>query len=372
MPSIITLSSNIPWETTGWKNNSVTVSRPVYDCIGVSSNSTTSTTAHFNIWANGLSSVDGTLKPYRNDAQNIPYLYTDNSGNTYSAGTTAYIKPIVSVNNRHCVLATPKPPLPPVELPAYTFRFQFSKASYDPTTVTGWKSGSTWTKVTTGAGESANQWDYTHTTENWDDEFNGKFSAADNLVDVLYAGDFAGVTSMANKAYIGSKVAGGTFGASGANGTSYLRSICTFDTSNVKNLDGMFFHCSVLGKAPKLNTSACSSFWSMFDSCGSLQWADGFDFRNASRLRSMFANCSLRILPSFSSVNPAKLNGSAHYLFQKNEYAGEYGSPGISAAYYYLSACPNIKYNQNTFDICGSLTQAGQAERALIPAGWKK
>ena len=370
MPSIITLTSNIPWETSGWKNSRVTVTRPVYDCVGVSSNSTTSTTAHFNIWANGLSSVDGTLMPYRNDEHNVPYLFTDNSGNTYSAGTTAYIKPVVAINNRHCVLGPPEPPLPPVELPDYTFRFQFSNTSYNPTNVTGWKSGSTWTKVTTNDG--TNQWDYTHVTANWDDEFNGKFSAADNLVDILYAGDFAGVTSMANKEFINSKVAGGTFGGKTSTGKSYIRSVCTFDTSNVKNMNGLFFHCPALAKVPKLNTSACSSFWSMFDSDTSLQWADGFDFSNAVILRSMFANCSLRILPSFSSVNPAKLNGSAQFLFQKNEYAGEYGSPGISAAYKYLSACPNIKYNQNTFDVCGSATQAGQAERALIPTGWKK
>ena len=368
MPSIITLSSNIPWSANGKNDRKIEVSRPIYDCIGISSNNSTTATAHFNIWANGLSSVDGTLMPYRNyTSLNEPRLVQDSSGNYYSAGSAVTIKPVIAVNNRHCVLGPPIPPLPPIELPDYTFRFQFSNTSYNPTNVAGWKSGSTWTKVETNDG--TNQWDYTHATANWDDEFGGKFSAENNIVDILYAGEFSGVTSMANK-YKGSKVSGGTFGSLGSNSNSYIRSICEFNTENVVNMNGMFFHCSQLAKVPKLNTSACTAFWSMFDSCGALQWADGFDFSNAKILRAMFANCQLRIFPSLSSLGDTSKIISAHYMFQGNAMAGEYGSPGMSAAYSYLSSCGAGKYNSSTFVSAGTATEAGRAERAVIPKSW--
>lgn len=368
MPNIITLSSNISWSAIGLNDRKSNVTRPIYDCIGYSSNDNETTTAHFNIWANGLSSVDGTLMPYRNyTSQNVPRLVVDCSGNYYSAGVATTIKPVIAVNNRHCVIGPPEPPPAPIVLPDYTFRFKFSDTSYDPTNVTGWKTGSTWTKVTTNDG--TNQWDYTHATANWDDEFNGKFSAANNLVDVIAAGEFGGVTSMANKAFVNNKVAGGTFGSSNSQKTSYVRSICEFNTENVVNMNGMFFH-SLISKVPKLNTSSCSAFWSMFDSCGSLKWADGFDFTNARILRSMFANCQLRIFPSLSSLGDTSKIISAHYMFQGNAMAGEYGSPGMSAAYSYLSSCVAGKYNNSTFVSAGTSSEAGRAERAVIPKSW--
>lgn len=369
MPNIITLSSNIAWSAIGLNDRKTSETRPIYDCIGYSSNNNETTTAHFNIWANGLSSVDGTLMPYRNyTSQNVPRLVEDCSGNYYSAGSATTIKPVIAVNNRHCVIGPPEPPLPPIELPDYTFRFQFSNTSYDPTNVTGWKSGSTWTRVETNDG--TNQWDYTHVTANWDDEFNGMFTATNNIVDVLYAGEFSGVTSMANKVFVQNKVAGGVFGSSVKEKNSYVRSICEFNTENVVNMNGMFFHCPQLAKVPKLNTSSCSAFWSMFDSCGSLKWADGFDFRNAKLLRSMFANCQLRILPSLSSLGDTSKIISAHYMFQGNAMAGEYGSPGLSAAYSYLSSCAGSQYNNATFASAGTSSEAGRAERAVIPKSW--
>lgn len=367
MPNIITLSSNIAWSAIGINDRKSSVTRPIYDCIGYSSNSSETTTAHFNIWANGLSSVDGTLMPYRNyTSQNVPRLVEDCSGNYYSAGVATTIKPVITVNNRHCVIGPPEPPPTPIVLPDYTFRFQFSNTAYNPVNAHAGKTGGTWTKV---EDITANKWDYTHITANWDDEFNGNFTASNNLVDVIAAGEFSGVTSMANKALVSNKVAGGVFGSSTKDQTSYVRSICEFNTENVVNMNGMFFHSSI-AKVPKLNTSACSAFWSMFDSCGSLKWADGFDFRNARIIRSMFANCQLRIFPSLSSLGDTSKIISAHYMFQGNAMAGEYGSPGMSAAYSYLSSCASNKYNNSTFASAGTSSEAGRAERAVIPKSW--
>lgn len=374
MSDILTIS-NGDWSATDNRNNV----KQVFTVQGISggryydpdvADPTTYTTAYFNVWADGLSSNG---EPYRvSGGRNV--ILTDRYGNHYSAGSAAKSKYVIAVNNMHMVLGTPKEPLPPIELPDYTFRFQFSNTAYNPTTVTGWKSGSTWTKVTTGAGESANQWDYTHVTANWNDEFLGKFSAANNLVDILYAGEFSGVTSMGNNhGSTATKVSGGTFGSSGANKTSYIRSVCDFNTENIVNMEGMFFHCNNLTVAPRLNTSACTSFWSMFDSCIALKWINGYRFDNAVQIRSFAANCSLSILPDLSTINPSKII-SASYIFQGNSNVGEFGSPGISAAYSYLSACPNVKYT-GAYKGTGSATSATipqvAAELALVPGGWK-
>lgn len=359
MPNVLTVSSNNNWRV---------LNKNVYSCSGLSANNGTTTTALFNIWANGISAVDGIMQPYRVTG-NVTAVVKDFSGNPYTAISAEKRINILSYNDRHCVLSTPARPLPPVELPAYTFRFQFSNTAYNPVNVGGWKSGSTWTKVTSGAGLTNNQWDYTHTTANWDDEFNGKFTAASNVVDILYAGDFSNVTSMANKAYVNSKVAGGTFGAGTSDKTSYIKSICSFDTSNVKNMDGIFFHCGLLTTLPSLNTSACSSFWSSFDTCGSLKWVNGLSFKNTKILRSVFANCNLRILPDISDIIATNLI-SADYAFLNNTMCGEYGSPGILAAYSYLSATRGT--HRSTFASCGTRTPAGSAELAQIPDNWKK
>ena len=359
---VITLINTNPW---------VVNNRNVYQVQGISANaSNQTTTAYFNIWANGISSVDGVDRLYRTSGSRN-YLVTDISGNLYDNPIQLNEKTVIAVNNRHAVLAPPEEPLPPVELPPCTFRMQFSNTAYNPTTVTGWKSGSTWTKVT---GTDLNQWDYTHVTANWNDEFLGKFSATNNFVDILYAGDFSSVTSMGNN-HGTAKVSGGTFGSSGAGKTSYLRSICEFDTSNIVNMEGMFFHCGSLTKVPKLNTSACSSFWSMFDTCISLKWVNGLDFRSAKHVRAIFANCALSILPDISTLSLANITTacSAAYAFQANSMVGEFGSPGISASYSYLSAY--TKYFTGAYKGTGSAISAREpqvaAELAVIPGSWK-
>lgn len=360
MSKVLTIDNGDPW---------LVGSKTVYKASGVSADvgAGTATTALFNVCADGISAG----VPYKTSAgRNYPV--TDIYGNTYSGASAASCKYVLAVNNMHCVMAPPKEPLPPVELPAYTFRFQFSDTAYNPTNVTGWKSGSTWTQVEDA---ETNQWDYTHVTANWDDEFRGKFSAANNLVDILYAGEFSGVTSMGNIHGANAKVAGGTFGSKDAGTQSYLRSICSFNTENVKNMEGMFFHCAQLTTAPALNTSACSSFWSMFDTCGSLKWINGLDFTNAVHIRALAANCSLRILPDLSTIDQTKIV-SAGYIFQGNYMCGEFGSPGISASYYYLSGCTNSKFNHGSaYSKTASATSATipqvAAELALIPNSWK-
>ena len=305
------------------------------------------------------------------DDNGVPYIL---DGQThillpYTNAVRVIEKKCLAINNSHSVLTTPLPPVPPVSLPPYTMRFKFSKASYDPTQVSGWKSGSVWTKV---QDTDENIWDYTRESSNWDDEFNGKFISSDNFVDVTHAGDMSGVTSMTNQAYISSKVAGGVFGSGKSTQVSYVRSVCSFDTSNVTKMEGMFFKCSSMTTCPSLDTHNCTSFWSMFDGCAGLKWVNGLDFSSATSIRAIFANCNLRKLPDMSTITSSL--SLCQYAFQGNAYCGEYGSPGILDAYNYLRAANPSNYT-SCFINCGNSSQTdnpeGYEEYSQIPNNWK-
>lgn len=246
----------------------------------------------------------------------------------------------------------------------YTLRFHFIKTNgtYDPTTISGWKYGSTWTQVSS----EPNIWDYTHETSNWDDEFNGILRTNSTYCSVIAAGDMSGVTSMKNVAYVSNKVAGGVFGGGGTNNNSTMVTyVCKFDTSNVTNMDGMFFRCIYLKAVPNFDTSSCTSFWSTFDRCTYISKYPKFDHSKATSIRAMHAtNHSLCYLPDYSDVT-SSLN-ACQYAFQ-NTYSV---MKGITSAYNYLSAV-NPATHASTFLNCGLKTTQGSAELANIPSDWK-
>ena len=302
----------------------------------------------------------------------VDYVWV--SGNTFNPVTRATFtdkvkkKIVLSLNTQqHLVLGAPYVPPEPVSLPAYTFRFKFSNASYNPTNVSGWKSGCTWTQVT---GTSDNVWDYTRTDSNWDLEFNGKFTDINNMVDIIAAGDMSGVTSMncPSSAYIGGKVRSGTFGSGGQYTYCYIRSICAFNMSNVTKMDGLFYNCTYLSNLPVLDTRNVTTMWSSLDGCSGLRWVTGLRFDNCTSIRAMFANCNLRKLPDLSSVT-TKLK-KCQYAFLANKLCGEYGSPGILDAYNNLLRCNTSDHTQ-CFVSCGMDTPLGSAELSQVGTGWK-
>lgn len=241
----------------------------------------------------------------------------------------------------------------------YTLRFHFMKSTYDPTT-DYWKEGSTWTQVSS----SPNIWDYTHESSNWDDEFNGKLKSSNATCSVIAAGDMSGVTSMKNVAYASGKVAGGVFGSGTATNYSFVTYVCKFDTSNVTNMDGMFFRCINLKAVPNFDTSSCTSFWSTFDRCHYISKYPKFDYSNAISIRAMYAyNHSLCYLQDYSDVTSSL--DSCQYAFQNNYSAMK----GITNAYNYLSAANPTNYT-DTFINCGRDTTTGAAELAQIPSSW--
>lgn len=322
------------------------------------------------VTVNMLADGDDNGKPYKLSGSRHVYL-KDPNGNDFTGAVRIQGNRSLMVNSTtHSICIPPEVPPPHIDLPDYTLRFRFSMAGYDPTTATdhsgfNFKSGHTWTKV---LDSDYNDWDYTRENANWDDEFNGIFTNGNNMVDIIAAGDMSGVTSMKNTKYLSGKVDGGTFGSGSKNSSCSIRSICTFDSSNITSMDGLCFHCTHMKKAPELDYSGVTSFWSAFDSCTGLAYVNRMDFSSATSLRALFANCSLKQLPDMSTVT-SRLN-LCQYAFQGNVNCGINGNPGILDAYnYLLAANPGTK--NACFSHTGENTTAGRAELAQVPNNWK-
>ena len=283
----------------------------------------------------------GSDTPYMSNAVKL--------SSTYAIATDSYSRTTATLTQTDTsVLSTP-----------YTLRFHFSSEYYNPTNYS-WKSGATWTQV------SNRIWDYTHETSNWDDEFNGKFITEwDTQVAVIAAGDMSGVTSMKNTAYVSNKVAGGVFGSASSSNISMFIYICDFDTSNVTNLDGLFYGCGYLQSLPTLNTSSCTSFWSTFDGCNSALFIPQVDLSHTASMRAMFSKCfSLLYWPDLSNVNPSL--SLCQYCFERNGNV----TKGITTSYNYLSAL-NTTNHTACFNKCGLASTISQSELSNVPTGWK-
>lgn len=327
---------------------------------------TSGSTVTLNILADG----DDNGKPYKLNGSTHVYI-KDPNGNDYTGATRVTgSRCLVASSSTNGWCVPPEPPPPHVELPAYTMRFRFSDTNYDPTTATlpsgfSFKSGCTWTQVT---GTGYNDWDYTRADSNWNDEFNGIFTDPNNMVDIIAAGDMSGVTSMKNVKYKSNKVNGGTFGSGDNQKACSIRSICSFDSSNITNIDGLCFHCIYMKKAPEIDMSHVTSTWSTFDSCTSMAYVNRLDLSSATYVRSLFANCNLKQLPSLASL-PSRIT-NCQYMFQGNNDCGINGNPGITAAYNELAA-RSPSSTTACFKECGKNTTAGNAELRNIPSGWK-
>lgn len=64
------------------------------------------------------------------------------------------------------------------------------------------------------------------------------------------------------------------------------------DTSNVINMDQMFYSCPYLYKIPPLDTSKVTTMRSMFNNCSRLYSVPLLDASNVTFMNSMFINCS--------------------------------------------------------------------------------
>ena len=208
-------------------------------------------------------------------------------------------------------------------LPAKTLRFEFSDSSYDPTQESGWKSGSTWTQVSTSYG---NIWDWYCSSNNWEGAFNAKFKTAGNYVKVL-EGNLQGVTKLNSTFYNAeyltevhsltntSSVTSVSYMFAG--GCPWLTTVELFDTSNVTNMYGFFWGCQRFSYIPLFDTSKVTNITNAFH-------------------------------------DTPRVNGGALALYTQ---ASTQTTPPTD--------------HTDTFDGCGRLTTTGAAELAQIPDDWK-
>ena len=258
--------------------------------------------------------------------------------------------------NGYGLVVSGQNPYNPLNLPAYTVRFQFDDSSYDPTQVSGWKRGSAWTRVST----SPNIWDYYNSTSDFQSAVDSKFQDNQNTVHVLGANistlykraksmfakcsslvsvaniDLSGCTSSDDIFWRCNRLASiGSIDCSGSNriegmfdgcsslivspylklkntgtldaGSMFydcinLTSVTLFDTSVITNMAGLFGGCTSLTTVPLFNTSNVTNMGYMFGGCTSLTTVPLFDTSNVTTMDSMFANClALQTVPLFNT-----------------------------------------------------------------------
>ena len=79
---------------------------------------------------------------------------------------------------------------------------------------------------------------------------------------------------------------------SGYLGTTVNELIAYNDTSNVTNMQSMFYGCSKLTSIPPLDTSKVTNMGSMFKLCSKLTTIPQFDISKVNDMNSMFQGCS--------------------------------------------------------------------------------
>ena len=90
---------------------------------------------------------------------------------------------------------------------------------------------------------------------------------------------------------------------------SNLVSIPELDTSNVTNMDNMFSYCQTLLYIPELDTSNVTNMRYMFYNCQKITSLPQLNTSNVTNMEYIFANCGeLRIIPQFDTSKVTNFN----------------------------------------------------------------
>lgn len=97
-------------------------------------------------------------------------------------------------------------------------------------------------------------------------------------------------------------------------GCSSLKSIPAMNTQNVTNMYSMFNGCVKLSTVPLLNTSNVTNMFRMFDNCSSLKTIPVLDTSNVTNMSNMFSTClSLETIPMLDTSNVTDVSFLLHY-----------------------------------------------------------
>ena len=92
-----------------------------------------------------------------------------------------------------------------------------------------------------------------------------------------------------------------------------LLTVPQLDTSNVIDMRSMFYHCSNLLSIPQLNTSKVTNMYNMFYNCNKLINIPQLDTSNVTNMSNMFYDCSnLLSIPQLNTSNVTDIT----YMFQ--------------------------------------------------------
>lgn len=260
----------------------------------------------------------------------------------------------------------------PLNLPPYTMRFKFLHDNDDPTTQT-WKSGVTWTRVSS----SPNIWDCTYQNNDWTQLFEEKFNYVswetwNGDVEILGA-NINGVTDLG---YLFISCQGikaiGLFDTYTVNIFNGMLAACTlsnvdiplFNTVNATHMNGMFSGSSVT-EVPLFNTSNVRYMSAMFSSCSLIESVPLFDTANVLNMSAMFQGCTkLKSIPLFNTSSVTHMGNMCNGCLNVES--------GALALYKQASTQTNPPlYHYETFRNCGRDTVTGSAELAQIPSDWK-
>ena len=93
-------------------------------------------------------------------------------------------------------------------------------------------------------------------------------------------------------------------------GTSLDNVLSTIDTSNVTNMEYMFYSCSKLTSIPQLDTSSATNMQYMFYSCSKLTTIPQLDTSNVTSMSYMFSDCSkLTSITQLDTSSATNMNG---------------------------------------------------------------
>lgn len=252
-------------------------------------------------------------------------------------------------------------PYNPLNLPAYTMRFQFDDTEFDPNTVSevSWPSGATWTKVTS---ETYNVWDFHYANPIWEGVG-------------ITGGNYSIFASLSFDA------SHGRYTIKGAN------------TRGVTSMKALFSFGWLYYIAHAFDTSAVTDTTEMFYGVSDYAYRQAlpsdFDFSHAQHIESMFAQSNFYTIPDydFSGATGSisylcdycrSLIGVPNFTFNVNSLTNvsyafrmcEAVESGALDMYNKLSASSSITTHSYTFGSCGSGSVAGRAELSHIPPSW--
>ena len=150
-------------------------------------------------------------------------------------------------------------------------------------------------------------------------------------------------------------------------GTSVDGLISYADTSNVRNMNNVFYYCRSLTSVPLLDTSNATSMNNMFNQCGSLTTIPQFNTSKVNSMSYMFNGCSnLTAIPQLDTSNVNNMGNmfsgcSKLTTIPTLDASKATNLPGMfsrcsSLTEVPLSDTPNATNMTNMFEYCSKLT----------------